>query len=172
MLRELANDPLRPRGPERPWRDPGGATEPSRVAFGRSSWPIEPLRAPKVARGGRLRRPRSRFGSILGDSGRGDTSSRLAGVGRNALTPKIDFFAPGGDFWSILVASGRLRGLPSNPFGPRGRPWGPSGRSWGASGALPGAPWAPPGALFGGLGGRLGAPRGPRALLEGRNVKK
>ena len=82
--------------PERPWGDPGGATEPSRVEFGRSSRPIEPLRAPKVARGGRSRRPRSRSGSILARSGsilaRKSCSKRLHRQGRRRSHFEADFW--------------------------------------------------------------------------------
>ena len=45
---------------------------------------------------------------------------------------KIDFFAPGRDLASILVASGRSRTLPGALSGVPGRPWRVSGRSQGA----------------------------------------
>ena len=76
--------------------DPGGATEPARVDFGRSSWSIEPLRAAKVARGGRSRRPRSRSGSILARSGsilaRKSCSKRLHRQGRRRSHFEADFW--------------------------------------------------------------------------------
>ena len=44
-----------------------GSREPLRRDFGRSTGPIEPTRAPKVAQRGRPRAPRRLFRSMLGD---------------------------------------------------------------------------------------------------------
>ena len=49
-----------------------------------------------------------------------------------AAQEKLDFFAPGRDLASILVASGRSRTLPGALSGVPGRPWRVSGRSQGA----------------------------------------
>ncbi len=144
--------------------DPGGAIEPSRVDFGRSNEPIEPLRAPKVARGGRSRGPRSRFGSILGRPNLENRGFRVRGV---AISTKSTFSLPEAilaRFWSLRGGFECSWATLSASQGALGPPWGAPGTLLGRSWGTLGAPLAPLGTLFGALGACLGAPRGPGPL--------
>ena len=57
---------------------------------------------------------------------------------------QLEFFVPGRDLASILVASARYQALPGALSGVPARPWRLSGRSWGVSGTARDAPETPP----------------------------